>query len=75
MDLLLGSALTVALVILLVLMVRRPDGARVRDVRGATYMLLIGVPALVIQTDLTGIAALSGMSMVLFEVVALALAL
>lgn len=75
MDLLIGSVLTVAVVMLLLVAVWGPVGGRLRDMRGATYALLICVPALAIQTDLLGIAALAGMSMALFELVALVLAL
>ncbi len=75
MELLIGSVLTVAVVMLLVAVVWQPLGGRISDMRGATYMLLISVPALVIQTDLVSIAALAGLSMVLFEIVALVLSL
>jgi hypothetical protein len=75
MQIMIGSVLTVTVVVLLIVAVRQPAVGRLRELRGACYMLLIGVPALVIQTDLAGIAALSGLSMVVFELVAVVLAL
>jgi hypothetical protein len=68
MKFLIGSVLTVALVLLLIA-IWRPESSRLGELRGAAYMLLIGVPALVLQTDLFAITALVGGSMALFEVV------
>lgn len=67
MNIIIGSILTVALVLLLISL-WRPRTAALRELRGAAYMLLIGVPALVLQTDLFAITALAGGSMALFEV-------
>lgn len=75
MELLLGSVLTVALVLLLIAAVLRPARGALSDFRVAAHMLLLGVPALVLQTDLVAIAALAGSSMALYEVVLIAFAL
>jgi hypothetical protein len=69
MQVIIGSFLTVALVLLLVAAVWRPALGRLSELRGATYMLLIGVPALVVQTDFFAIAALAGSSVALLELI------
>ncbi len=69
MQLIIGSVLTVALVLLLVAVVWRPALGRLSELRGATYMLLIGVPALVVQTDLLAIVAMAGSSIALLELI------
>jgi hypothetical protein len=74
MDYLIGSIITVALVLMLFWAVFRPTLGELRAHRGAAHMLLIGVPALVLQTDLTAIATLAGSSMAMFEVVLVLLA-
>ncbi len=74
MQLVIGSVLTVALVMLLIAAIWPSALAQLRDLRGAAYMLLIGVPALVLQTDLLAIAYLAGSSMALYEVLLIVLA-
>lgn len=69
MQLIVGSILTVAVVLLLVAAASRPALSRLKELRGATYMLLIGVPSLVVQTDLVAIATLAGSSIALLELI------
>ncbi len=75
MNYLIGSVLTAALVLLLFYVVFRPSLAEIKARRLAAHMLLLGVPALVLQTDLWAIATLAGGSMAMFEVVLLLLAI
>lgn len=71
MEFVIGSVLTVAIVMLLLAAIPNLYGLRPQEMRGATYMLLICVPALAIQTDLLSIAALASLSLALFEIVTL----
>ena len=75
MELLIGSVLTVALVLLLIAAITTPLRGDLRDFRVAAHMLLLGVPAVVLQTDLVGIAVLAGSSMALYELVLIAFAI
>ena len=75
MDYLIGSILTVALVLMLLWAVFQPTLDEIKARRAVAHMLLLGVPALVVQTDLWSIAALAGGSMAMFEVVLMLLAL
>ncbi len=75
MEFLIGSVLTTTLVLLLFYVVFRPSLAEIKARRIAAHMLLLGVPALVLQTDLWAIAALAGGSMAMFEVALLLLAI
>ena len=74
MQLIVGSVLTVALVLLLIVAIWPAALPQLRELRGAAYMLLIGVPALVLQTDLLAIAYLAGSSMALYEALLILLA-
>lgn len=74
MALLIGSILTVALVLLLFWAVFQPSLDELKARRLGAHVLLLGVPALVLQTDLWAIAALAGSSMAVFEVVLVLLA-
>ena len=75
MNYLIGSVITVAVVLLLFWAMFRPTLAQIRSWRLGAHMLLLGVPALVVQTDLWSIATLAGGSMAMFEVALLLLAL
>ena len=75
MRYLIGSFLTVTLVLMLFWVVMKPTLSEIKARRIAAHMLLLGVPALVLQTDLWAIAALAGRSMAMFEVVLMLLAL
>lgn len=75
MNFLIGSVLTTALVLLLFYVVFRPSLAEMKARRVAAHMLLLGVPALVLPTDLWAIATLAGGSMAMFEVALLVLAM
>lgn len=75
MEYLIGSIITVALVLMLFWAILQPTLGELRSRRGAAHMLLIGVPALVLQTDIVAIATLAGSSMAMFEIVLLLLAL
>lgn len=74
MQLFVGSVLTVVLVLLLFVAVWPAALPQLSKLRGAAYMLLIGVPALVLQTDLLAIAYLAGSSVVLYEALLILLA-
>lgn len=74
MQFLIGSIITVALVLMLFWAVFRPTLSELKARRGAAHMLLLGLPALVVQTDLWAITALAGGSMALFEIVLLLMA-
>ena len=75
MQYLIGSVLTVAMVLLLFWAVFQPSLSEIKARRAAAHMLLIGVPALVLQTDVVAIAALAAGSMAMFEVVLVLMAL
>ena len=75
MNSLIGSVLTTTLVLLLFYAVFRPSLPEIKARRIAAHMLLLGVPALVLQTDLWAIAALAGGSMAMFEVALVLLAI
>ena len=75
MQLLIGSVLTVALVLTLTAAIWPAALGRIHDLRGAAYMLLIGVPALVVQSDLIAIASLAGGAMAVFELLLLTVAI
>ena len=75
MQLLIGSVITVALVLMLLWVVFQPSLSELKAQRVPAHMLLLGVPALVLQTDLWAITALAGSSMAVFEVVLLLMAI
>ena len=75
MPFLIGAVLTVALVLMLFWAVFRPSLGELKSHRLAAHMLLLGVPAIVLQTDLWAIAALASSSMAVFELVLVLLAL
>lgn len=75
MQLMIGSVLTVALVLTLTAAIWPAALERIRDLRGAAYMLLIGVPALVVQSDLIAIVSLAGGAMAVFELLLLTVAI
>ncbi len=75
MDFLIGSVLTATLVLLLFWAVCQPSLSELKSRRIPAHMLLLGVPALVLQTDVWAIVALAGSSMAMFEVALLLLAL
>ena len=75
LEIFVGSVLTVAVVLLLIAAVARPRIGEVGGLRTTAYMLLLGVPALVLPMDLLGLAAMTSTSIAMFELILVAFAL